>query len=113
MIDLEKQYCDQCEKQCPTDALQCGRGRRRFGLEKPDETGGKPSGVIGLLRQCGHLLHHGGVSGEDLLSCLNAKEQAELERLLGTLLADWSARMSANAEDPHHRGMSRGNHHGR
>lgn len=109
---MEKQLCDQCENQCPADALQCGRGRRHFGLEsKPEGKEGMgqdmPSGPIGQLRQCGHLLHHGGISGDDLLSALNTQEQAELERLLGTLLADWNARANTDAPTFH-----RGHHHG-
>ncbi|MGN0998887.1 MAG: hypothetical protein ACI4PO_04990, partial [Faecousia sp.] len=83
---MEEQHCDQCENQCPIDALKCGKGRRHFGLEP--ENGGRgehsremPGGALGLLMQCGHFLHHSGENGADL-SALNAQEQAELERLL-------------------------------
>ena len=84
---MEKQYCDQCENKCPIDALSCGKGRRNFGME-PAESGKEshgrkmPDGVIGLLMQCGHVLHHGGADDEDLLRALNLQEQAELERML-------------------------------
>ncbi len=109
---MGKQLCDQCENRCPADALQCGRGRRHFGLEAKDgkENMGRqmPKGPVGQLRQCGHLLHHGGVSGDDLLSALNPREQAELERLLGILLADWNTR--ANTDEPESHG---GRHHGK
>ncbi|MDO5546073.1 MAG: hypothetical protein Q4F81_09690 [Eubacteriales bacterium] len=92
---MEKQVCDQCENQCSIDELKCGKGRKHFGLE-PDE-GGKghpmPEGPLGLLMQCGHVLHHGGASGEGLLRALSAEEQTELERLLGLLLEDWKTRM--------------------
>lgn len=108
-MTLEKQLCDQCDNQCPVDALKCGKGRRHFGLESKED--GKermgremPKGPIGQLRQCGHLLHHGGVSGDDLLSALNSQEQAELERLLGTLLADWQARANSESHRGHHHG---------
>lgn len=92
---MEKQHCDQCENQCPIDALQCGKGRKHFGLEP--EGSGKPGrempgGALGLLMQCGHFLHHGGADGADL-SALNPAEQAELERLLAVLLTDWKKRM--------------------
>lgn len=108
---LEKQRCNQCEKQCPVDALQCGRGRKYFGLESNEDGREKrvhdmPSGPISQLRQCGHLLHHGSVTGNDLLSSLNAQEQEELERLLGILLADWKARGNTDAQASHRR------HHG-
>ena len=84
---MEKQYCDQCENKCPIGALSCGKGRRHFGME-PAESGKEshgrkmPDGVIGLLMQCGHALHHGGADDEDLLRALNLQEQAELERML-------------------------------
>lgn len=103
---MKKQLCDQCENQCPVDALQCGRGRRHFGLESKadgkERIGHEISqGPIGQLRQCGHLLHHGGVGGDDLLSALNPQEQSELERLLGTLLADWKARTNSDVSTSH------------
>ncbi len=105
---MEKQHCDQCENQCPVDDLKCGKGRRHFGLE-PDE-GGKghghsmPEGPLGLLMQCGHVLHHGGAGGEDLLRALNAGEQAELERLLTALLNDWKGRIPAEGHKHGHHG---------
>lgn len=98
---MEKQHCDQCENQCPIDALQCGKGRRHFGLEPADGKHGSgremPGGPIGALMQCGHFLHHGGMQTPDLLSALNSQEQAELERLLNVLLADWKNRTPAGA----------------
>lgn len=102
---MDQEYCNQCGNHCPKDDLRCGRGRRLFGAA-PGETAeggrGTSGGTIGLLRQCGHLLHHGGVSGDDLLSALSAREQAELERLLNALLADWKSRMPASAGDARH-----------
>lgn len=106
---MEKQYCDQCENHCPEDNLQCGRGRRHFGLESSEGGEGRhghrqelPSGPIGLLRQCGHLLHHGGAAGDNLLAALNEQEQAELERLLEKLLSDWKSRMPAGGQEHRH-----------
>ena len=97
---MKQQHCDQCENQCPVEALQCGKGRKHFGLEPAGEGGhGQPSGPIGLLRQCGHMLHHGGASGEDLLRALTPGEQAELERLLGILAADWQSRCPAGKSE--------------
>lgn len=110
---MNEKNCNQCENHCPVDALQCGKGRRYFGLEPEHggELGGRHefeavSGPIGYLRQCGHMLHHGGANGEDLLAALDAQEQAELERLLGKLLEDWKARMPAGRKEHRH------GHHG-
>lgn len=106
---MEKQHCDQCENQCPIDALKCGKGRRHFGLEHAE--GGKPNrempgGVLGLLMQCGHILHHGGANGVDL-SALNPQEQKELERMLTVLLNSWKNRMPADMPEHKH------GHHGK
>lgn len=91
----EQQFCDQCENQCPEEDLQCGRGHRRFGKEPQRGPGRReiPEGPIGTLMRCGHILHMGDVEGEDLLSALSADEQAELDRMLGVLLADWKERI--------------------
>lgn len=103
---MSKQYCTQCDNHCPEDALQCGKGRRYFGLEPAEHEGHghgqMPAGPIGLLRQCGHMLHHGGAAGEDLLAALNEQEQQELERLLGKLLEDWKARGNASGQAHSH-----------
>lgn len=104
---MEMQYCDQCDNHCPANALKCGRGRRHFGLENVNngqhmaQHHGKhghslPDGPLGLLMQCGHVLHHGGTTGENLLSALTLQEQAELERMLKVLLADWENRKPGN-----------------
>ena len=63
-----------------------------------------PDGVIGLLMQGGHVLHHGGADDEDLLRALNLQEQAELERMLKVLLDDWKMRMSAGRPEHKHCG---------
>jgi len=106
---MSEQNCNQCENACPVDALRCGRGRRHFGLEGSEHGHGHGgpdlSGPLGLLRQCGHMLHHGGVDSGEALSSLTVEEQKELERLLGLLLADWKAKAPQD-EGGHHR------HHG-
>lgn len=108
---MEKQRCDQCENQCPIDALQCRKGRRHFGLESDDGGKGKPcrempGGALGLLMQCGHFLHHGGAGEEDLLSALSHQKQEELEQLLTVLLKDWKKRIPAQRDEHRH-----GHHH--
>lgn len=68
--------------------------------------GRESGGALGLLMQCGHFLHHGGADGADL-SALNPAEQAELERLLAVLLADWKKRMPSERPDHRHGHHSR------
>ena len=97
---MNDQRCDQCENACPVGALKCGRGRRRFGLEaETKHKHGMPDDPIGLLRQCGHILHHGGLDSETALSALSQEEQTELSRMLKILLQDWKGYMS---EKPNH-----------
>ena len=91
---MSEQFCDHCENHCPASNPGCGYGRKRFGL-KPENGhgkphGGLPEGPLGLLRQCGHFLHHGSV-GEDALAPLTEQEQQQLERMLTTLLDAWKA----------------------
>lgn len=114
---MSEERCNQCENACPVDALKCGRGRRYFGMEDAghdhehshEHGHGKPdlSGPLGMLRQCGHMLHHGGAGGEDPLSALSEEEQKELERLLGLLLADWQSKTPPD-EGGHRHGHHRG-----
>lgn len=94
------EHCTQCENNCPVDALQCGRGRRAFGLEDGERGHGREGhdfhghhqpleGTLGLLQRCGHSLHHGKV-GPNALSALTANEQAQLDALLSKLLESWN-----------------------
>lgn len=99
---MKEQYCNQCENQCPADALRCNRGRAYFGMEPAEVK--MPEGPIGLLKRCGHLLHHGGVEMEGALSALTDREQEDLERLLTVLLDDWQKRQP--------KGEHRHGHHG-
>lgn len=105
---MENKYCDQCENQCPIAALKCGKGRRHFGMESEDDNDKhsrqKPEGTLGLLLQCGHFLHHSGISGDDLMNALHPDEQAELGQLLETLLRDWKNRVPAENHHHGHRG---------
>lgn len=112
---MNEQHCNQCENECPVDALRCGRGRRYFGLEAEDSRTGKhhdcktEDGPIGLLRQCGHILHHNEICGEDALSALNAEEKKELSRMLGILVQDWTLRIpkrQKHTANNHHEDLS-------
>ena len=93
------EYCTQCKNNCPVDALQCGRGRRAFGLEQGEHGHGHEGhgvhghhqpleGTLGLLQRCGRALYHGKL-GADALSTLTVDEQAQLDALLSKLLESW------------------------
>lgn len=97
---MSEQFCNQCENQCPVDALRCNRGRVHFGQEPVEKK--MTSGPVGLLEKCGFVLHHGGIKPEEAMSALTAEEQAELERLLPMLLEDWQKRMPEGMKKHHH-----------
>lgn len=110
-MNENSKYCNQCENRCPADDLKCGKGRAAFGLDPADSHGHEHGGhgqrvpmegTLGLLQQCGHRLHHGGVGG-DALSGLTASEQSELAALLTKLLADWDARFPSQGHGGHER----------
>lgn len=96
----EQQHCDQCENQCPKESLCCNRGRVHFGMEPVEPK--LPAGPVGLLQKCGFVLHHGSLDPDTVLSALSGQEQAELERLLSILLADWEKRMPEGLPKHHH-----------
>lgn len=97
--------CPQCPNHCPSDALHCDRGRAFFASEKdpgtattelghhgpsdhaPHSTPGKNT-LEGLLRICGHTLHHQEISG-NLFQALSAEEQDQLKALLAKLVDSW------------------------
>ena len=117
--------CNQCPNQCPADALKCGRGRHYFeqlenpeGIKADERAGhgygeghghsenhghghkeghghGKSDDLYGLMRGCGHYLHHSGgkhqEAGEEnqLFAALDEGEQECLKGLLKKLLDSW------------------------
>jgi len=109
----ERNNCPQCPRHCPADALSCGRGRAYFDQENDAPKQGHGHGehdhknrgsheehgdhhskpgkntVEGLLRICGHKLHHGGVDG-DLCAALSEGEQKQLKELLTKLVESWN-----------------------
>lgn len=109
----ELSNCPQCSRHCPVDALSCGRGRSYFGQEngvseqgqgrdgRDHENRGSHDGyaghhgkqdkstIEGLLRICGHTLHHGGGNG-DLCAALSDSEQMQLKELLTKLVESWN-----------------------
>lgn len=98
--------CPQCPRHCPTDALNCGRGKAFFAGEQ--DTGDRPhpehdhehrergphgrpdkNTLEGLLMICGHHLHHGGT--DDLsFAALSTDEQEKLKALLIKLVDSWN-----------------------
>ncbi len=95
-----EQTCPNCDRHCPVSALHCGRGREYFGIAEPERNNPRGHGYSGhghehgrierdegpravqLLRECGHMLHHGRATGAELIAPLTARELQTLERLL-------------------------------
>lgn len=110
-----KKTCNQCNNQCPVDALKCGRGKAFFGEEGEMAKGHGREGhgreghgreghgggasfasdsLYGLMRGCGHYLHHnqgnnGGTDESELFRVLDEAEKKELKRLLAKVLDSW------------------------
>ena len=102
----QEQTCPNCDRHCPVTALHCDRGRSYFGMEAlPEDARGKHGRqmrggrnrheenghgdvprVLQLLRQCGHVLHHGADEPEALIAPLSEREIETLEYLLGKCL---------------------------
>ena len=91
-----EQTCPNCGRHCPVSNLHCDRGREYFAVAENADRGernhhehgrghdmrGDGPRAVQLLRECGHLLHHGRATGEDLLAPLTERERQTLERLL-------------------------------
>ena len=56
MENNQVQTCSQCDNHCPADALQCGRGRRYFGVAGGGHEHGHGHGGCGH----GHHEHRAG-----------------------------------------------------
>jgi hypothetical protein len=89
------EVCPCCPNHCPKEQLRCPRGRNYFeggadAAQSPHHHQGIQQNpnlsteelVIGLLRKCGHMLHHGAAQGTDLLSNLSDAEKEQLKALL-------------------------------
>ncbi|MGM9971427.1 MAG: hypothetical protein ACI35W_03390 [Anaeroplasmataceae bacterium] len=93
-MNKQEEKCPQCPKHCSKNELSCGRGRAYFGVEGGIEN--RPShfnmtedhGVMPLLRQCGHMLHHssGDINNDILCKGLTEEEKRKLEDLLKRVL---------------------------
>lgn len=93
-MERNQEYCPQCPNHCHKSQLRCGRGRSYFGLEGDGQHERKTlTGVAGLLRQCGHLLHHNEeLTNEVLCEGLTQEEQKTLEGLLNKILSNADAK---------------------
>lgn len=95
MKNTQVQTCPQCDNHCPVDALQCGRGRKYFGVaDGGHEHGhGHPkSSLAGLLHQCGRFVRHADMEETELFQALDDEGKATLQSLLEKLAADWQER---------------------
>ncbi len=106
----EAEFCQQCPNHCQVSALKCGRGRKFFGISTEGEHHGNrqehnkekrkvdSDSLYGLMRGCGHFLHHSSMTNEkdaismeeQLFSCLNGNEQKLLKELLTKLQKNWN-----------------------
>lgn len=99
------QRCTQCGNNCPIDALKCGKGRRFFGLEDKEHASFDPDSLAGLLKKCGHALHHsGGMEEKELFQDLTAEECSTLRELLQKVTASWDKCLGAGGAHSHDHG---------
>ena len=124
-IDNSKeQFCHQCDNHCPVDALQCGRGRKYFGVTDGDHDHGydgehmhehshdhgrgcvhkQLDGLAGLLHQSGRFVHHADLEDGELFQVLSDEEKATLQALLEKLSADWQTRFGGETAKCCHHG---------
>lgn len=104
--------CPQCDNHCPADALQCGKGRRFFGVEEGDHSHGESGSLTGLFHRCEHFVHHAGVEEGTLFQVLTEEEKTELQSLLEKLDAGWRAQFGEEVFSlSHHHGHSHGGEH--
>ena len=123
MKNDQAQTCPQCGNHCPVDALQCGKGRRYFGVtdeghgHKHDHDHGHKhghakDGLAGLLHQCGRFAHHAELEETELFQALTDEEKATLQALLEKLAANWKERCGEEGFGHHgHHGHDGKKHH--
>lgn len=132
----QAQTCPQCGNHCPVDALQCGRGRKYFGVtdgghdgehnhehEHKHEHGHEHEhgcgcghrqlgGLAGLLHQCGRYARHAELEEAELFQALTDEEKASLQVLLEKLTASWRERCGGEGlGHSHHHGHGDAKHH--
>lgn len=100
----QMKICPQCDNHCPADALQCGRGRRFFGVEKESHSHGESGSLTSLLQRCGRFAHHTDEEETILFQALTEEEKAVLQGLLEKLDAGWRAQFGEEV-------LSHGHHH--
>lgn len=88
MKNDQVQTCPQCDNHCPIDALQCGRGRKYFGMTEGNHEHGHEhnhgghcghghlkSGLAGLFHQCGRFACHADTEEAELFQALTDEEK--------------------------------------
>ena len=91
------EHCTQCENHCPAEALRCGRGKAYYARLKNGEEFRCDNDAVNALVECaqaakhmGRMLTLHGGSADDILSALNADEQAQLLALLQKQQVRWN-----------------------
>ncbi len=114
MENNREQTCPQCDNHCPVDALQCGKGRKYFGVTEAghDHDHGhgcghrQMGGLSGLLHRCGRFVRHAELEEDELFQALTGEEKATLQALLDKLSGDWQARFGGESMGCCHHGHS-------
>jgi hypothetical protein len=97
-MSYENIICNQCDRGCPTNNLQCGKGRRYFdSLKQEIDREAKEreqDDVLAIIEKCGHFLHHRQEedhSQDDgiLMQSLSKNEKEILKLLLSKLSSEW------------------------
>lgn len=91
-MNKNEKFCPQCPNHCPVESLSCGRGRAYFGVDDSHSSSHKnfdEQSIAGLLRQCGHMLHHNqNITNDDICKHLTNEEQNILKGLLKKILSN-------------------------
>ena len=92
-MENNKEYCIGCPNHCHKDKLMCGKGRAYFNVAESEQHHRQyreqPSGIVALLRECGHILHHNhDINNDKLCANLTSQEQKNLEELLNKILSN-------------------------
>ena len=104
------EFCDQCDNHCPKDALRCGRGRRRFGLE-PERK--ELAGTAGLLQKAGMAAGRVKLEEAELFASLPEEDKAALDRILSSLLEVWKPHIPQHQHGEGHGDRGGRGEHGR
>lgn len=113
MKNSQMKICPQCDNHCPADALQCGKGRRFFGMEEENHSRRESDSLTSLLQRCGHFVHHTDEEEEILFRVLTEEEKKVLQELLEKLDIGWRTQFGEKvfSHGHHHNHSHDGEHH--